>query len=131
MQCNRLERQIKSWYLQVRDEAMAPARMVEFMEKHIAECEICFGDENVRRDVRRITDIVLPPAKIRKKAVAKTDDEQPAAESQSDSEVPEDNSEDNSENNSEDVEQETEDQIADDDDFGDEDEVELPLPEVE
>ena len=47
---------------------MAPARMVEFMEKHINECEICLTDPDVRFEVKKITTIVLPENKIIKPA---------------------------------------------------------------
>ncbi|HID29331.1 MAG TPA: hypothetical protein EYP19_04930 [Desulfobacterales bacterium] len=68
MECERLNRLVRSWYMQVQDEAMAPARMVEFMEKHISECEICLSDPDVRYEVKKITTIVLPESKIIKPA---------------------------------------------------------------
>ncbi|MGW8195164.1 MAG: hypothetical protein ACWGOX_12960 [Desulforhopalus sp.] len=57
---------IKSWYLHVREETMAPARMVSFMEKHIATCEICLQDPEVKEEVAKITEMVLPESKIPK-----------------------------------------------------------------
>ncbi len=33
MQCERLLKLTKSWYIKVKDETMAPARMVAFMEQ--------------------------------------------------------------------------------------------------
>jgi hypothetical protein len=77
MDCGRLEKLIKTWYVQVQDEALAPARMLDFMEKHLAECEVCVADADVRHEVKRIADIVLPPAKLRKDVAA--DDEELAA----------------------------------------------------
>ena len=68
MECERLNRLIRSWYEQLLDESMAPARMVEFMEKHINECEICLTDPDVRFEVKKITTIVLPENKIIKPA---------------------------------------------------------------
>ena len=47
---------------------MAPARMVEFMEKHINECDVCLTDPDVRFEVKKITTIVLPENKIIKPA---------------------------------------------------------------
>lgn len=32
MECGRLDKLVRSWYIEVQDEALAPARMVEFME---------------------------------------------------------------------------------------------------
>ncbi|MBU4408254.1 MAG: hypothetical protein KJ772_06075 [Proteobacteria bacterium] len=66
MECERLQRLVKSWYAQVQEESMAPARMVSFMEKHIAECAFCLADPLVRQDIAKITAIILPPTKIRK-----------------------------------------------------------------
>ena len=68
MECERLNRLIRSWYEQVLDESMAPARMVEFMEKHINECDVCLTDPDVRFEVKKITTIVLPENKIIKPA---------------------------------------------------------------
>jgi len=63
MRCERLIALIKSWYIGVKEEAMAPARMVTFMEKHIATCPVCLEDPDVREEVEKITDIVFPEAK--------------------------------------------------------------------
>ena len=71
MECERLQRLVKSWYIQVQDEAMAPARMISLIEKHIIECHACLADPLVRAEVDRITAIVLPPAKVRKPPVKK------------------------------------------------------------
>ncbi|MEW6220030.1 MAG: hypothetical protein AB1634_10920 [Thermodesulfobacteriota bacterium] len=73
MDCNRLKSLVKSWYLQVQDEALAPARMVEFIEKHIRSCQVCLRDPDVRLEVDRITEIVLPPSKVTK-VVKKADE---------------------------------------------------------
>jgi len=66
MECERLQRLVKSWYAQVQEESMAPARMASFMEKHIAECAFCLADPLVRQDIAKITAIILPPSKVRK-----------------------------------------------------------------
>lgn len=63
MECERLNRLVRSWYVQVQEEALAPARMVEFMEKHLQGCATCLADPDVRSEVKKITDIVLPPSK--------------------------------------------------------------------
>lgn len=68
MECERLNRLVRSWFEQVQAEAMAPARMVEFMEKHINECEVCLSDPDVQYEVKKITTIVLPESKIIKPA---------------------------------------------------------------
>lgn len=70
MKCNRLIVLVKNWYLHVQDEAMAPARMVEFMTKHIATCEVCAEDPDVRAEAEKIREIVLPASKVPKRAEA-------------------------------------------------------------
>jgi hypothetical protein len=65
MECERLQRLVKSWYAQVQDEAMAPARMVLFMQTHIGECHTCLADPLVRQEIDKIGEIVLPPSKAR------------------------------------------------------------------
>lgn len=66
MQCERLIKLTKSWYLSVKDETMAPARMVSFMKQHIADCEVCQGDPDIHDELEKITAIVLPESKIPK-----------------------------------------------------------------
>lgn len=73
MECQRLQRLLKNWYLQVQGEAMAPARMVAFMENHLQECEICLADPKVREETERIKVMVLPAVKAGK-AVADPED---------------------------------------------------------
>ncbi len=66
MQCERLIRQIKSWYIHVSNETMAPARMVSFIEEHATECSICIKDPDLREEIEKITEMILPESKIPK-----------------------------------------------------------------
>ncbi len=66
MQCQRLIKQIKAWYLHVSNETMAPARMVAFIEKHALECDICREDPDLQEEIEKITELVLPESKIPK-----------------------------------------------------------------
>jgi len=66
MQCERLIKMTKSWYLHVRDETMAPARMVGFIEKHAQSCEICLNDPDLKEEIAKITELILPESKIPK-----------------------------------------------------------------
>lgn len=66
MECERLNRLVRSWYIEVQNEALAPGRMVEFMEKHIMDCDVCLTDPDVRYEVKKIKEIVLPPSKMTK-----------------------------------------------------------------
>ena len=68
MECERLKKLIKNWYCQVQDETMAPARMVDFMNNHTSDCSTCMADPVIEIEIKRITEIVLPPAKITKAA---------------------------------------------------------------
>ncbi len=82
MDCERLQTLIKTWYLQVQDEALAPARMVSFMENHIEGCEACLNDPVVKKEVEKITSIVLPPSKIPKAVKDKEAKEKAEAEAE-------------------------------------------------
>ena len=73
MQCERLITMTKSWYLHVRDETMAPARMVSFMEQHAERCEICLQDPDLKEEIAKITELVLPESKIPKAVRQKTE----------------------------------------------------------
>ena len=64
MNCNRLKTLIKNWYVQVQSETMAPARMVAFMNQHIAECEECLAEPALKLEVEKIKEIVLPASKM-------------------------------------------------------------------
>lgn len=66
MQCERLIKLIKSWYGHVREETMAPARMVSFVEQHAESCEICLQDPDLKDEIAKITELVLPESKIPK-----------------------------------------------------------------
>ena len=66
MKCDRLLSLVKNWYMKVQEESMAPARMVAFMEKHIAQCDECQADPDVKQEAAKIREIVLPPSKVPK-----------------------------------------------------------------
>ena len=107
MKCNRLISLIKNWYLKVQEKAMAPARMVAFMEKHISQCEECLADPDVRQEADKIREIVLPPSKVPKPKVVRV----PKDDTGDDEEVEDD----------EDVETEDEDTEVDTDEEDEED----------
>lgn len=66
MQCERLIKQIKAWYIHVSNETMAPARMVSFIQKHAADCDICKEDPDLQDEIEKITEMILPESKIPK-----------------------------------------------------------------
>lgn len=66
MQCNQLIRLTKSWFLHVRDETMAPARMMQFVDDHIKECDVCREDPDLHEEIEKIRKFILPESKIPK-----------------------------------------------------------------
>jgi ABC-type nitrate/sulfonate/bicarbonate transport system substrate-binding protein len=66
MQCERLIKMIKSWYIHVREETMAPARMITFIEEHAESCDVCRQDPDLKEEIAKITELVLPESKIPK-----------------------------------------------------------------
>ena len=115
MECNRLQKLIKNWYMQVQDESMAPARMVEFMRNHIAECLTCLADPVIEGEIKRITEVVLPPSKI-PKAVRREEQKQ----DETDDDVDDDETEDEDDTDTDDID---EDGIDEDDDDDDDDDI--------
>ena len=87
MQCERLLKMIKSWYLHVREETMAPARMVAFIEEHAVSCDICLQDPDLKEEISKITELILPESKIPKAVRQKNSEEdKPVEEVESDDE---------------------------------------------
>ncbi len=114
MQCERLIKLIKSWYLNVKDETMAPARMVSFIQQHADECEICLADPSIQSEIKKITEIVLPESKIPKAVrLAQEKEEAPY----------EDEAEANSEEYSDEGDEDSEDDLNSDIDEGLDDEI--------
>lgn len=78
MQCERLIGLAKSWYTSVREETMAPARMVQFIKQHVASCTICQEDSDIEDEIAKITEIILPESKIPKAVRMKQEQEEAA-----------------------------------------------------
>lgn len=66
MLCNHLTRLMKDWYLHVKEETMAPARMMQFADKHIKNCNTCQQDQGLAEEMEKIREFVLPESKIPK-----------------------------------------------------------------
>lgn len=77
MQCSQLIRLMKDWYLHVKEETMAPARMMQFAEKHIQSCAVCQQDDALAEEIEKVRDFVLPESKIPK---GERDDEEATPE---------------------------------------------------
>lgn len=108
MQCERLIKLAKSWYVHVREETMAPARMISFMEDHAIECDICLRDPDLEDEIAKIKEMILPESKIPK--AVRLQKEQAEAENNVEEEV----------ETSETEKSEEEEVYADDDDFSEE-----------
>ncbi|WP_339135008.1 MAG: hypothetical protein WGN25_16820 [Candidatus Electrothrix sp. GW3-4] len=43
---------------------MAPARMMQFIDQHIKDCEVCQQDHDLSKEVEKIREHVLPESKL-------------------------------------------------------------------
>jgi hypothetical protein len=77
MQCNQLTRLMKDWYVHVQEESMAPARMMQFTDKHILNCETCQQDTALAEEIDKIRDFILPESKIPKSKSEEQDEATP------------------------------------------------------
>lgn len=68
---------MKDWYLNVQEETMAPARMMQFADKHILNCEACQQDSDLAEEIEKIRDFVLPEWKIPKSEREEEDEATP------------------------------------------------------
>ena len=66
MQCERLLKLTKNWFLSVKDETMAPARMIQFIKDHVVTCDLCLADPDIQDEIEKITTLILPESKIPK-----------------------------------------------------------------
>ena len=110
MQCERLINLIKSWYGNVQNETMAPARMISFIEEHASQCPNCLADPDLISEIVKITEMVLPESKI-PKAVRM----QQEAEEAEEDEVESESDEEGENNDDDDDDDEFEDDLDDDD----------------
>ncbi len=106
MQCERLIKLIKSWYVHVREETMAPARMVAFIEQHAETCDECLKDPDLQEEIAKITELVLPESKIPKAVRQQNSKLQEEAEQE---ESTDDESEEESESTDDDMDDDEED----------------------
>ena len=118
MQCERLIKLVKTWYLHVKEETMAPARMVQFIKQHVATCPVCKEDPNLQEEIDKISDIILPESKIPKAIRLRQELDEEIDE---DDETSDDDTEEESDGDSDDLE---EDEFAEEDDLAEDDDVE-------
>jgi DNA repair exonuclease SbcCD ATPase subunit len=118
MQCERLIKLVKTWYLHVKEETMAPARMVQFIKQHVATCPVCKEDPNLQEEIDKISDIILPESKIPKAIRLRQELDEEIDE---DDETSDDDTEEESDGDSDDLE---EDEFAEEDDLAEDDDAE-------
>ncbi len=116
MQCERLIKLVKTWYLHVKEETMAPARMVQFIKQHVATCPVCKEDPSLQEEIDRITDIILPESKIPKAVRLRQELDEELNED--DEETAGDDTDEESDDDSDDLE---EDEFVEEDDDADDD----------
>lgn len=63
MNCNRLKVLIRDWYHEVRTFTLSPIKMMELIEKHVQNCEICQKDENLPIELDQLREIIRVPHK--------------------------------------------------------------------
>ncbi len=75
--------------------------MVEFMESHIFDCDVCLADSHVKQEIGKISEIVLPSSKMtkaaRKEANASVDDEEETVEEEAEESLNDDEYDDEDE----------------------------------
>jgi hypothetical protein len=126
MKCERLINLAKNWYLHVKDETMAPARMIQFIKNHVATCETCLADPSLNEEIEKITELILPESKIPKAVrLQQEKDDLEAAEDEEDDEIIDDDDEDTDDDDEDEEEEEEEEYMDDDDDIEDDDFEEL------
>jgi hypothetical protein len=115
MECEQLIRLIKDWYLRVKQETMAPARMMQFVDQHVKGCRTCQADLLLPEEVGKVRDFILPEAKATKTVRASDESSTPEISPNEDDELDEDNE------FSEDSDEELDDPIDDEDPLSDDD----------
>ncbi len=61
MQCERLKTLIRDWYQQVRDYTLSPIKMMELVNRHIKNCEVCQNDEDLPLELDQLKEIIRVP----------------------------------------------------------------------
>lgn len=61
MHCKRLKNLARDWYLKVKEDALAPARMMELIYRHIEHCPICQNDPDLSEELEKIREFIRAP----------------------------------------------------------------------
>jgi hypothetical protein len=114
MDCQQLIRLIKDWYLRVKQETMAPARMMQFVDQHVKTCPICKNDLILPVEIEKIREFVLPESKI-PKAIRSPEDSFTPEISPDDAEAFEEEDEFAEDSDEDSLDEDEEDDLDDDD----------------
>ena len=60
MRCDRLTKLARDWSDQIVEDALAPARMVEFAIRHIKSCPVCQADPTVSIEQAKVRKMLAP-----------------------------------------------------------------------
>lgn len=61
MRCHRLQFLLRDWYQQVRTFTLSPVKMMELVERHINQCEICKNDPDLPLELAQLREIIRVP----------------------------------------------------------------------
>ncbi|OAG27209.1 hypothetical protein [Thermodesulfatator autotrophicus] len=64
MQCQRLKKLARDWYQMVKEDALAPARMMELIERHVQQCPVCQTDPDLPEEIEKIREIIRAPQPV-------------------------------------------------------------------
>ena len=82
---------------------MAPARMMQFADKHILNCETCQQDPELAEEIEKIRDFVLPESKIPKSTREEEDEATPEISPDEENTENDDNSDTDTQDDDEDI----------------------------
>lgn len=63
MNCSRLKTLIRDWYQEVRSFTLSPVKMMDLVEKHVQNCEVCQQDETLPLELEQLREIIRVPYK--------------------------------------------------------------------
>ncbi len=64
MQCQRLKRLARDWYQKVKEDALAPARMMELIQRHVDQCPVCQTDPDLAEEIEKIREFIRAPQPV-------------------------------------------------------------------
>ncbi len=65
MQCQRLKKLARDWYQKVKEDALAPARMMELIDRHVKQCVVCQTDPDLPEEIEKIREFIHAPQPVR------------------------------------------------------------------